>query len=445
MESFNQKVLFFTLAVIFLVHFSEHYHAEAKIDDFTTHLISRDSPLCPFYNPSETKYQRLRKAFRRSILRSNNFRAMRISPNDILSNVISGGGEYLMNVSIGTPPVPMLGIADTGSDLIWRQCLPCDDCYQQDEPIFDPQKSKTYKTLACDDEFCQYLGQLSSCSTDGNVCTYIYLYGDLSYTSGNLSSDTLTIGSNEGQAASFPGLAFGCGHSNGGNFDKKHGGIIGLGGGPLSLVKQLSSKIGGRFSYCLLPLSSASTASSKIIFGRSGAVSGSGTVSTPLIKGSLATLYHLTMEGMSLGSKRVEFKGFSKNKYSPAAAEGNIIIDSGTTLTFLPQDFYNDVESALKSAIGGETTTDPRRIFDLCYSSLSNLQIPTVTAHFTGADVKLQPLNIFIQVQEDLVCFSMLPTQDLGIFGNLAQMNFLVGYDLKNNKVSFKPTDCSKH
>ena len=68
-----------------------------------------------------------------------------------------------------------------------------------------------------------------------------------------------------------------------------------------------------------------------------------------------------------------------------------------------------------------------------------------MTAHFTSADVKLQPLNIFIQVQEDLVCFSMLPTQDLGIFGNLAQMNFLVGYDLKNNKVSFKPTDCSKH
>jgi hypothetical protein len=30
-----------------------------------------------------------------------------------------------MKYSIGTPPVPILGVADTGSDLIWLQCEPC--------------------------------------------------------------------------------------------------------------------------------------------------------------------------------------------------------------------------------------------------------------------------------------------------------------------------------
>ncbi|RVX02104.1 hypothetical protein VitviT2T_002851 [Vitis vinifera] len=444
MEGFNLKFVFCTLAIIILIHFSEHSHAEAKIDGFTTDFISRDSPHSPFYNPSETKYQRLQKAFRRSILRGNHFRAMRASPNDIQSDVISGGGAYLMNISLGTPPVPMLGIADTGSDLIWRQCLPCPNCYEQVEPLFDPKESETYKTLDCDNEFCQDLGQQGSCDDD-NTCTYSYSYGDRSYTRGDLSSDTLTIGSTEGDPASFPGIAFGCGHDNGGTFNEKDGGLIGLGGGPLSLVMQLSSEVGGQFSYCLVPLSSDSTVSSKINFGKSGVVSGSGTVSTPLIKGTPDTFYYLTLEGLSVGSETVAFKGFSENKSSPAAVEeGNIIIDSGTTLTLLPQDFYTDVESALTNAIGGQTTTDPNGIFSLCYSSVNNLEIPTITAHFTGADVQLPPLNTFVQVQEDLVCFSMIPSSNLAIFGNLAQINFLVGYDLKNNKVSFKQTDCTE-
>ena len=444
MEGFNLKFVFCLLAIIFLIYFAKHSQAEAKVDGFTTDFISRDSPRSPFYNPSETKYQRLQKAFRRSILRGNHFRAIRASPNDIQSNVISGGGSYLMNISLGTPPVSMLGIADTGSDLIWRQCLPCDDCYKQVEPLFDPKKSKTYKTLGCNNDFCQDLGQQGSCGDD-NTCTSSYSYGDQSYTRRDLSSETFTIGSTEGDPASFPGLAFGCGHSNGGTFNEKDSGLIGLGGGPLSLVMQLSSKVGGQFSYCLVPLSSDSTASSKINFGKSAVVSGSGTVSTPLIKGTPDTFYYLTLEGMSLGSEKVAFKGFSENKSSPAAVEeGNIIIDSGTTLTLLPQDFYTDVESALTNAIGGQTTTDPNGIFSLCYSSVNNLEIPTITAHFTGADVQLPPLNTFVQVQEDLVCFSMIPSSNLAIFGNLAQINFLVGYDLKNNKVSFKQTDCTE-
>ena len=432
------KFLIFTLVVILLTHFYEHSDAEAKIEGFTTDLISHDSPRSPFYNPSETKYQRLQKAFHRSILRGNHFSAMTVSPNEIQSDVIPGRYEYLMNISLGTPPVPMLGVADTGSDLIWRECLPCDGCYQQAEPLFDPGTSETYKTLACDNEFCQDLGQLGSCSND-NTCIYNYVYGTgQSSNSGYISSDTLTIGSDQGEPASFPGIAFGCAHRTDGRFPEKHVGIIGLGGGPLSLVKQLDSRVGGQFSYCLVPISSDSTASSKINFGRNGAVSGSGTVSTPLFKGSIETFYYLKLEGMSVGSTRVEFNGFS------AGEEGNIIIDSGTTLTFLPPDFYSEVESTLATAIGGQPTSDPTGNYGLCYSSISNLQIPILTVHFTGADVQFPPLNTFIQAYEDLFCFSMIPSRSLFIFGNLAQMNFLVGYDLNNNMLSFKPTDCTK-
>ena len=40
-------------------------------------------------------------------------------------------GHYLMEVSIGTPPFKIYGIADTCSDLTWTSCVPCNKCYKQ--------------------------------------------------------------------------------------------------------------------------------------------------------------------------------------------------------------------------------------------------------------------------------------------------------------------------
>jgi saccharopepsin len=75
--------------------------------------------------------------------------------------------------------------------------------------------------------------------------------------------------------------------------------------------------------------------------------------------------------------------------------------------------------------------------------------VPIITAHFAGADLKLQPINTFARIIDDVVCFNMLPFGlnglNFSVFGNTAQINFLVGYDLKAKKVSFMPTDCTKH
>ena len=63
--------------------------------------------------------------------------------------------------------------------------------------------------------------------------------------------------------------------------------------------------------------------------------------------------------------------------------------------------------------------------------------------HFTGADVRLSPLNAFVKVSEDMVCMSMIPTTEVAIYGNFAQMDFLVGYDLETRTVSFQRMDCT--
>ncbi|KAK6243643.1 hypothetical protein QUC31_010052 [Theobroma cacao] len=189
--------------------------------------------------------------------------------------------EYLMNISIGTPPFEILAITDTGSDLTWTQCEPCPECYKQDAPLFNPKSSSTYKRL----EF--------TCSSFGTT-------------------------------------------------------------------------------------------------------------------------------------------------------EGNIIIDSGTTLTVLPQEFYLKLETLLVSEIDSKRVDAPAETLSLWYEAQNDFKVPNITVRFTNADVKLSPLNTFVLVSEGVSCFSFTTISDFSIYGNLAQMNFLVGYDIENQALSFKPTACTK-
>ncbi|KAK8698233.1 hypothetical protein V6N13_114359 [Hibiscus sabdariffa] len=177
------------------------------------------------------------------------------------ADIIVNQGEYLMNISLGTPGFDVVAIADTGSDLIWTQCNPCSHCFKQEAPFFDPTKSSTTASQ------CDSL-QGSSCSS-ANTCQYSVSYGDESFSNGDLAADTLTL--------AVPIMVIGCGHNNDGTFNEKTSGIIGLGGGKVSVISQLGASIAGKFSYCLLPISEMGI-SSKMNFGSNAVVSGPGVV-----------------------------------------------------------------------------------------------------------------------------------------------------------------------
>jgi saccharopepsin len=416
---------------------------ETTNNGFTVDLIHRDSTLSPFYNSSQTRFDRLYNAFSRSISRANHIKRSLQSKSSIQSNIIASTSvlDYLMKISLGTPATEVFGVADTGSDLIWAKCEPCENCYKQNFPLFDPQQSSTYRNLSCKSIPCKALRNSSWC-TNQNTCQYIYLYGDGSYTNGDLGVETLTIGSTSGHPVTIPRIVFGCGHNNNGTTAEAGSGVIGLGGGPLSLIFQLNKSISGTFSYCFIPSTENLNATSKINFGSNAMVSGNGVVSTPIVAKEGSTHYYLTLEGISIGSKRFAYKASSK---AVAIEEGNIIIDSGTTLTQIPPEFFEDLVSALEKAIDAERVSDPSGVLSLCFKSKDDIDVP-ITAHFAGADVNLQPMiNTFVRWVDDLVCFTMIPSNDSAIFGNLAQTNFFVGYDLRAKKVSFMPADCTKH
>ncbi|XP_059276508.1 aspartic proteinase CDR1-like [Lycium ferocissimum] len=449
----NTKVSSLFPTLVFLAFFHLSFVSCRKIisnvgeDGFTLDFIHRDSSRSPFYNPSNTQSNRLRNAFHRSVSRASFFSKNSLATtNTIQSDIYPIPGEYLMKLSIGTPPVEILAIADTGSDLTWTQCKPCINCFKQTAPLFDSRKSSTYKTVGCDTKECASTGY--SC-VRGNVCEYQMNYGDASHTVGDLAFEKFTFPSTSGKNVSIPHVAFGCGHDNGGTFMKYTSGIIGLGGGEVSIINQLKKQINGKFSYCLIPLqSSNSNFTSHINFGSSAIVSGNKVVSTPLIKKESSTFYYLNLEGVSVGNKTLEFKSskIGSSSIGVGGDEGNIIIDSGTTLTLLPNDFYLNLESMLVDSIRATKKDDPSGTFGLCYESENGtIDAPTIVAHFTNADLELAPSSTFAEVEEGLVCLTIVPAQEIAIFGNLAQGNFLIGYDLAAKKVSFKPTDCTKY
>jgi hypothetical protein len=351
-------------------------------------------------------------------------------------------GQYLMELYIGTPPIKISGTVDTGSDLIWVQCVPCLGCYNQINPMFDPLKSSTYTNISCDSPLC-YKPYIGECSPEKR-CDYTYGYADNSLTKGVLAQETVTLTSNTGKPISLQGILFGCGHNNTGNFNDHEMGLIGLGGGPTSLVSQIGPLFGGKkFSQCLVPFLTNITISSRMSFGKRSEVLGDDVVTTPLVdREQDMTSYYVTLLGISV-----------EDTYLPMNStieKGNMLVDSGTPPNILPQQLYDRVYDEVKNKVPLEPITDdPSLGPQLCYRTQTNLKGPTLTYHFEGANVHLTPIQTFIPPTPEtkgVFCLAITngSNSDPGIYGNFAQSNYLIGFDLDREVVSFKPTDCTK-
>ncbi|XP_058725590.1 aspartic proteinase CDR1-like [Vicia villosa] len=404
--------------------------------------------MSPVYNPTQTKSQKTINSLYRSINRANYiYEEYSFSKNKPTSSLIYDEGEYLMSYFVGTPPFKVYGILDSGSNLIWIQCKPCIICYNQTTPIFNPSKSSSYQKISCSSSRCKSREEDISCSKDRDSCEYTLDYGRGGKTQGDLILETISLESTSGSIISFPDIVIGCGHTNTLSDTGKSSGVVGLAIGPMSLIKQLGSSFNERFSYCLIDYRNVNQ-SSKLNFGDAAIVSGNNVVSTPMVKmigNNQTDYYYLNLKAVSVGDKRIKYSGF-KNKGINASTH-NILLDSGTTMTFVPRHFYYRLESAVKKAIKLPRFYDDSGAFNLCYNTtFKKPKFPLIVAHFSGGDVKLDSKGTFRSLSEGIECFSFFPHErDLGIFGHSVQVNYLVGYDLKNNIVSFKPTDCSKY
>ncbi|KAK7243868.1 hypothetical protein RIF29_38681 [Crotalaria pallida] len=397
--------------ILFILSISS---SSAESNGLSIDLIHRYlSPLSPNYNFSMTQSDFLIEAAFRSISRAKRFNT---DPGESIAEVtylFPNDADYLMQIFIGTPPVKTFAEADTGSDLSWIQCLPCEQCYKQRAPIFNPKKSTSYQPLSCESNTCTLVSK-PACGLEGE-CRYLQSYLDNSLTVGTLATDTVSFNNSfQGRIIKYPKTIFGCGHSNIGNFLPTGEGIIGLGRGPLSLVTQLGKRFDKRkFSYCLLPLR-YTTGVSRLKFAVDTQINRKGVVSTSL-GSKYRSYYDITLTRVSINGMVVNALEYS---------DGDMIVDSGTTLTLLKSDLYRQVERAIAKAIDSYPLRNPPAPFSLCYRDGTVRKLPSITFQFLGSknELKLYPSSAFSHVRDDVVCLLIIPTNELSILGNIVQL-----------------------
>ncbi|XP_072984644.1 aspartic proteinase nepenthesin-1-like [Typha latifolia] len=357
--------------------------------------------------------------------------------------VFRGEGEYLIDLTIGTPPLPFSAILDTGSDLIWTQCKPCNQCFSQPTPLFDPSNSSSFSTLSCGSSLCK---SLTNSACQQQECVYYYPYGDKSSTSGVLSSETFILGSQNKVAV--PNLGFGCGVLQQGDFSNASG-LVGFGRGPLSLVSQLGVT---QFSYCFTSFNE--TISSTLLFGSPADLNSSTNIqiqTTSLITNPLIpSFYYLSLNGITVGNTLLPIP---KSAFAlKQNGTGGFIIDSGTSVTQLNSDAYKVVKTAFLSQIklpvanGSSVGLELDLCFALPSSAAAKVDVPKLVFHFEGADLELPRENYMIE-DSGLMCLVMSEwSSDLpgSILGNFQQQNMRILYDLENNNLSFAPAQCDQ-
>ncbi|KAI5070734.1 hypothetical protein GOP47_0015077 [Adiantum capillus-veneris] len=347
-----------------------------------------------------------------------------------------GAGNYIMKVGVGSPRSDFLLMMDTGSDLSWTQCFPCDSqttCYPQASPIFDPNTSSSYTPISCTTLLC------TMCSSTGN-CQYSLFYGDGSSTFGELAKDTFTIGN-----ATIQQYIFGCGHLSQGTFLGVDG-LLGLAWGSLGMPAQTVSFFGGVFAYCLPSILSSTNTIGFIEFGAE-AISEDNNARysfTPMIHNVyMPSFYFVWLKAISV--RGVPLSLDSTPVFPPSSFDFfGTFVDSGTVITRLPYTDYVTFRNAFIAESVNITIlpTDRDFFFDTCFRFNDDSLIPTVEFHFDGFDLPLDVENIVYpwDLSTNTVCLAFAPTPSTGgprllVIGNYQTPSRLMSFDTLGSRM----------
>lgn len=291
-----------------------------KLSGFKVHMVHRNSPISPYRREYNNRLEALKEDLAIDEMRQHAFRRQRYmrseaasspaaagttSPSSksssgsspvssptltaviegpgaspqheynfespLVSGATLGSGQYFVEFYLGTPPQKFALIVDSGSDLIWVQCTPCKQCFDQQGPLYDPGNSTTFRPVPCLSSECLLIPAVQGFPCDfryPGACAYEYQYADTSYTRGVFAYETATLGATSASGdVRIDRVAFGCGNENSGASFLAAGGIIGLGQGPLSFTSQIGYAYGNKFSYCLVNYLDPTSVRSSLVFG----------------------------------------------------------------------------------------------------------------------------------------------------------------------------------
>ncbi|KAI3717841.1 hypothetical protein L1987_69713 [Smallanthus sonchifolius] len=348
--------------------------------------------------------------------------------------------NYVVTVELGGHNTPLL--IDKGSNLTWIQCEPCDPCYDQQEPIFNPSRSPSYKPILCNSTTCNNLEYYTrDCVTKSSTCQYYIRYGDSLYTFGNLATDRLVLGT-----TLVKDFVFGCGWANYGSFDG-FSGLLGLARSNLSMVSDTYSVFGGVFSYCLPSMNTKGSGSLMLGDDPSFYKNLTPISYTNLIANTeMPNLYFVNLTGISIDRVALQ---------DPSLGHKEILIDSGTAITWLGPTVYHAVKTEFLKHFKGVPQAPAFSIFDTClnlsgYKELDlEHDIPKMEMHF-GTDAKLTVygagLLYIANIDMSQVCLVIAGRSDadeISTIGSYQQTNTRVVYNTKTSTLGFAEEICS--
>ncbi|XP_044969816.1 aspartic proteinase nepenthesin-1-like [Hordeum vulgare subsp. vulgare] len=402
-----------------------------------------------------TGIERIRRAADRSHRRVNGLLAaappspatLQSGGADETAAVHASAATYLVDLAIGTPPLPITAVLDTGSDLIWTQCnAPCRKCFPQPTPLYAPARSATYANVSCRSSPCEALrNPRYHCSAPDPGCAYYFSYGDGTSTDGTLATETLTLGS----GTTVRGIAFGCGTENLGSTDNSSG-LVGMGRGPLSLASQLGITYPTitRFSYCFTPFSDKTA--SPLFLGPSATLSTTAQ-STPFAPspagGRRSSYYYLTLEGITVGETLLPIDP-AIFQLSPMGG-GRFIIDSGTTFTALEERAFVVLARAVAARVGLPLASGVHLGLSLCFAAPEGkteaVDVSRLVFHFDGAGMALPRESYVVEDRNvGVACLVMVSMRGMSVLGSLQQQSMHFLYDLDGGVLSFEPAECGE-
>lgn len=444
---------FSLLFFFFSIHFP---HPSAAFSYLKLPLLHHKRSF-PFHDPSNLLFSDSRRHHR--LFHSKNSTTAAQLP--ITSGANAGTGQYFVSLSLGTPPQPLLLVADTGSDLIWVTCSACRNCSSRPpRSAFLARHSATFAPFHCFDSSCQLVPNPKNviCNRTRlhSTCRYEYSYADGSLSEGFFAAETASFNTSRGRRVRFKNLRFGCGLKASGpsvtgpSFTGAQG-VLGLGLDRISLPSQLRRKnFANKFSYCLKDYTRFPAPTSYLTIGAAGrGVSNSSEMSyTPLINNLVfPTFYYIGIEYVSVGGRKLPIN--SSVWAIDDLGNGGTLLDSGTTLTFLIKGAYDKLLGEFRRRVKLPKPSKPDPILEFCVnvSGIAKPKLPQLSFGLVGGSVfSPPPQNYFIDTAPEVKCLSLQPVTSPGgssVIGNLMQQGFLFEYDKDRSRLGFTRQGCA--
>ncbi|RZC47315.1 hypothetical protein C5167_040272 [Papaver somniferum] len=364
----------------------------------------------------------------------------------------TGTGLYYTKLAIGSPPRDYFLHVDTGSDILWVNCVQCDSCPAYTDlddvtlKLYDPKLSLTAELVPCSGGFCPgiYKSPLPSCLSD-STCPYGIQYGDGSGSTGYFVKDVIGLDQVSGNLQTTIGnssIIFGCGMRQTGNLASSTGaldGLIGFGASSISMLSQIASsgKVKKKFAHCL--------------DGKNGGgIFVIGDVMQPLLETTplipKALHYNVNLESVQVGNTvlNVPTQAFEVGK--------GTIIDSGTTLAYFPGVILDPLRRLILTSQDNLNIHLVDNLIE-CFTFDKSIDdsFPVVIFGFENSlKLKVYPHDYLIPYKnkwcsgwQDSRKLKSGSMSDLIILGDLVLTNKLVLYDLENQVLGLSEYNCS--